>query len=509
MTRLFPIYFIAALLFASIFSACNDDADTVISESTTYVNCEVSSFSLMRDDSVLVHLDSVYFSIDLMNARIFNADSLPVGTNTSKLKIKVGTESASACNLTYRIPGTDRDTVVNLIEYPNDSVNFSDGPVTMEIVSFNGQARRTYQVSVNVHKIVPDTLYWSELATRPLPGPSGATAQKTVAMGENLICLTSTPSGFYINEITDPYSMDYTSHKVSLPAGAVVESLCATDDALLLTAGGMLYKSADKGSTWASTGQPMDYIYGAYGEMVLGAMYNGSGYSHVAYPTNMLTDVPQGCPVSGTSPMIVYTSKWNIHPMAIVCGGRTADGTLTGDTWAFDGTKWGKVSTTPLPEFEDVAVIPYNTPRVSSSSWRVTKRSALLAMGGKGLKNGSAFVNDSVYVSYDMGITWAKGSAYLQFPKTVAPFSGAQAFVADRTLHADSRGFDDWTDLSTRSLPAWVSPEAAGAPSRAIKPEDEWICPYIYLFGGVEASGRLSDTVRRGVINRYTFKLLY
>ena len=143
-------------------------------QSSSYANCAVTSFSLAKDDSVVAALDSVYFSIDLVGARIFNADSLPVGTDVSKLIIKVGTSSASACDITFPIPGTKRDTTINIIESPNDSINFSEGPVQMVVKSYDGQAQRAYTVSVNVHKEIPDTLLWQTAAERSLPSAPDA-----------------------------------------------------------------------------------------------------------------------------------------------------------------------------------------------------------------------------------------------------------------------------------------------------------------------------------------------
>ena len=75
------IYFflcIAALFLSGI--SCNSTDD----EEITYTISEsvrVTSFSLAANDSVLANLDTVFFTIDLNGGQIFNADSLPVGTD--------------------------------------------------------------------------------------------------------------------------------------------------------------------------------------------------------------------------------------------------------------------------------------------------------------------------------------------------------------------------------------------------------------------------------------------
>ena len=472
-------------MFAGILTACNSDSE-FSSATSAYSNCEVSSFQLQRNDDLLYGLDSVYFAIDLVNAEIFNADSLPVGTNTSKLLIKVGTESASACNVTFHLSGTDRDTTINLIDSPNDSINFADGPVTLEIVSYSGLARRSYNVKVNVHNVAPDTLWWDEDAIRPLPTTlTSVKAQKSVMFDGEIYCYTTDGNSFALSKISDPFDMISKTASVVLPAGADISTITATTDAIYcLDAGGRLYGSTD-GETWTDRQTVMTHIYGAYGSTLLGALEETDGWKHLTYPATTVTPIPAGCPVKGASAPVEFTSKWNITPTAVIFGGVDAQGAISGYAWAYDGTMWSRLSNKPAPvAVSGTTVFPYNTPKVSLTSWRVTDRSALLALGGL-MENGA--VNDTVYVSHDFGITWTKGEATLQLPTYYPRVYGADVFVVDRTIHAD----------------------ATESRSRVIKPVTEWECPYIYVFGGVDKNGALVSTVRRGVINRFTFKPLY
>ena len=159
-TNKLPLYFIVTILAAMFSAGCNSDTDG-IDIAGDFGNCTVTSFSLQKDDSVLAYLDSVFFSIDVVNAEIFNADSLPKGTDVSKLLVNVSTSSARSCELTYRIPGTLRDTTVNYVDEPNDSINFADGPVKMVVTSYDGQTKMTYNVRVNVHEVNPCLIYTS------------------------------------------------------------------------------------------------------------------------------------------------------------------------------------------------------------------------------------------------------------------------------------------------------------------------------------------------------------
>lgn len=482
MTRRSSIYIIVALLFAWAAASCNDDSG-IADTSTSYSNCEVSSFQLQANNDILTRLDSVYFAIDLVKAEIYNADSLPVGTNTSRLQVKVGTESASACNITYHIPGTDRDTTVNIIDSPNDSINFSDGPVKLEIVSYSGQARRTYNVRVNVHQVAPDTLWWDQKAIRPLPTTlSSVKAQKSVMFKDEIYCFTTDGSSYSLSKISDPFTLEGNSMSVALPAGVEIGSIASTTEALYcLDGAGRLYASSD-GQTWTDTETVMSHIYGGYGERLLGAIEETDGWKQVTYPATTTALLPQGCPVKGNSGTVEFTSKWNINPSAVIFGGVDASGEYSAYSWIYDGDAWSRLSNTAAPVAVTGAIIfPYNTPKVNTNTWRVSEQSALIAMGGM-IGNGAP--NDSVYVSIDFGISWKKGEETLQLPGYFPRVSGADVFVVDHLIHAQSS-------------------------SRVIAPVEEWECPYIYVFGGVDKDGTLVPTVRRGVINRFTFKPIY
>lgn len=512
MSHRLPIYLIVTLLVAGLFCSCNDDS-VISSTAPNYVNCEVSSFSLAKNDSVLVRLDSVYFAIDLMNASIYNADSLPVGTKISRLKVNVGTESAREVNITYRVVGQERDTTVNLLDHPNDSVNFADGPARLEIVSYNGQARRTYQVKVNVHKVAPDTLYWSETAMRPLPTSLAApTAQKTVEYKDDILCFTTDGTASAMATVTEPFTMTYTAQSVNLPAGVEMNSICATADGLYCLASGQLYGSTD-GVTWTGLGEQFYSLYGTYEDKVLGVKMKDGEYLHATYPAGNETVVPDKCPVSGTSQMVNFTSKWNTTPTAILVGGKDKTGARVSDAWAYDGSNWAKISNSPLPYAMDgVVLFPYNTPRVNRNNWRVTDQSALVAFGGIRAGEQGAVACDTVYVSRDFGITWTKADATLQLPRTIKNYAGAQVYVEPQTLGVTPADTDDsaWCSLGASHLPVWAMGQPVGIrASRAIAPITEWSCPFIYLFGGTAPDGTLENTVRRGVINRYTFKPIY
>ncbi|MDE7407049.1 MAG: hypothetical protein K2M76_01405, partial [Muribaculaceae bacterium] len=98
MNKTLPIFIIAATMLG-ILAACKSETDFSNYTEEEYVVSAytgIVGFRINADDSVLRDLDSVYFSIDLNTARIFNADSLPYGTDVSKLTVNIVTNASAS-----------------------------------------------------------------------------------------------------------------------------------------------------------------------------------------------------------------------------------------------------------------------------------------------------------------------------------------------------------------------------------------------------------------------------
>ena len=479
-----PIRFIITGLIASgLLCACNKDSDDSESEQVLAdvgaSSTIVSSFSLKYNIKLLVGLDSVFFSIDQVNGRIFNADSLPVGTDVRKLQVNIGApSSASAVEIIMPSLYDGRDTVINYLKNPSDSINFSQGGVMLRINSSNGEHERVYSVNVNVHKIKADSLQW-QTSSRALPSTLSprANAEKSVKFGDKFYCLTRNSAGQAQMAVSaSPLTNQWDINATQLPADAMIESLSATADALFIIGGDKLYKSTD-GLNWTDTDTSgWTWIYGAYGDEILGAQ----GSNWVLYPSGTSGVIPAAMPVKATSVLWSYTDEWFIDPQAIFAGGITADGSYSGDAWGFDGTGWGRLSSRgSLPAAEGITLFPYFTFRSGNNKFYIiTKHSCWIALGGK-MANGT--VNTKVYTSLDNGVTWREASTALQLPSEISPRYGTSVILTDKTFTSGSR---------------------------AIAPITDWDAPYIILSGGYTARGVLYNEQWTGVINRLTFKPL-
>lgn len=498
--------FVVGVAAAVSIVGCNDD-DSSYNTEVTYSSTLVTHFNLKANSKVLASLDTVFFSIDQVGARIFNADSLPYGTDTRKLPVNLTTDMCRVVELTMRMDNGS-DSTINYLTNSTDSINFANGPVKLHLESYDGQSQRDYTISVNVHAIVPDSLYWDQIARRDLPSSLAPKAQKAVRMADKAVCLTSDGSGRYcIAFSSDPASDSWTYADPAFGFTPAINSLTATSSLLfILSDDGSLYSSAD-GKAWSKCYHPskLTAIIGAYGPTLLCVSKNGGAYYHTTYPSANTPDKPVAAdfPVSDHSTPVIVGTRWAEAEQMVVVGGRLADGSLSRSTWGFDGTAWARIGSKFPTPIAKASVLAYDVAVTDTASWTVTEMPALIAFGG--LKAEST-LSSLTYISRDMGMSWKQADNLLQLPSYIAPRSGAQPLVFESTLPEGRSAFEGWQWHAPKPLPGWW--QVVEAASRAVAPITQWQCPYIYLFGGEDANGNLYNDVWKGVINRLTFKPL-
>lgn len=483
-----------ALAALALLGACNN-SDYYEGESYAY-GAAIKSFSFTADSKVLARLDSVFFSIDLPSASIFNADSMPYGTSVNKLIPVISTVDYVSVLEIIETRENMTDSVHDYLKNPEDTINFENA-VKLRVVSADGMTEMRYSVKVNVHQMESDSLNWNVRNRRLLPGTLDApTEQKTTQGAENLYCLTRAGSYYSLAQCTSPAmtlsypsmgvsaSADWSSRNVEMPADAIVKSFTALGDNLYVLAGKdadayMLYKSTDGASSWSATGTVMSYIYGAAAGELVGNRKNTDGsYSLVYAVSGRETAVPAGMPVTGTSGMVHFKAPLAEAEQSVIAGGKVASGAYAKAVWGFDGTNWARISSYNIDWLGNEPVIIPFVNFITLANFNVKLYPSLLAFGGV---DANGVVNRKVYHSSDYGITWAEAPVQMQLPAEVPAVYGAQCFVYNATI-------------------------ATGNPSRAIKPLTEWTCPYIFMFGGVQSTGALSPFVYNVTYNRLTFK---
>lgn len=476
----------------SLLSSCNKDKDNDENEytySTSQTTTLVTGFALQTDSEVLANLDSVHFTVDYDRGMIYNADSLPVGTNITGLKVTVeflNTVSSAVFNITGATQ--QADTTITYTSSMTKKLDFT-GRTVLTVTSADKSQVKDYEVKVLVHKINPDSLIWNMSWRRDLPGyRSSAVSYKAVKQGDVYRALVYNTVECNLLTATSPTQGTWEKQTFFPPFVPQVSTLTATDDALyMLAEDGTLYTSTD-GVSWTSAGVTWYSLLGAYEDRVLGIVSSGDAYYHDEFPRRddfESVAVASDFPVSHSSGMILTENDWAITQQAMLVGGIDKDGNVKADVWGYDGFSWGKINnihSSTLPALTDATLFPYYTYKTLSGVRRYGKQETWYVMGGR-LADGT--LNGNIYLSNTQGITWTKGDSTVCQPDYMTRFYGAQAFVSNETLTAQ------------------------GAPRRVQTPITSWDCPFIYLFGGYNNEGRVLPYVWRGVYNRLTNQPVY
>ena len=501
----FPRIFLPPLLLLilGILPACNsddknDDADTLYAPPT---DVAINSFKLKSNVNVLRALDSVYFSIDLNKAIVFNADSLPKGTDVTRLVPNITYSEYITSAVIEMTGGKVRTGTVDYKRQPGDSIDFS-GRVTITLTSSSGNSR-AYELKVNVHQTEPDSLCWGSAARSTLPSrlPSPE-AQRTVRQGEKVVCLIEEADGsFTLATATDlDAGAPWERHRLTLPFTPRLRTLSATADALyILDDKDNLHTSAD-GSAWSAVSSSWKNILGAYDSELLGLKKTSDGYAITSlsgvYPDVALTGQLAGFPIQDYTDLYCYRSKWMSAPVAVIACGVTSQGELSDKVWGFDGNSWILLSQGEIPALQGATLVPYHTYVKPSGKVEYSEYSTLMLMGG--IDERGEF-NRKLYLSYNNGIDFRQSTGLMDMPSFIPGMWRLDNVVASKPMQADIVPAG-WDKMPETALSPWyrVSTTLDGTTLR-------WECPYIYLFGGCDARGVLYNSIYRGVINRLTF----
>lgn len=502
MKKLIPIYALLTAFTILMSVSCNSSDDNDGEPVTVSSNTLITAFSLTENDSVIADLDSLQFTIDVANRVIYNADSLPKGTKINRLVANITYNSTATGTIKISGAETMQDTTYTYSSSNNDSIDFT-GNVTITIAAPDGISSKEYRLKVNVHKVESDSLYWNELSRRNLPGSSSQTNdQKTVQQGSTLYCMVKNGSTYSVSANDEPATNNWDTKTSTFGFTPDLSSFTATDDAFyILSNTKELYTSTDA-ATWTATGASYEALIGAYENKLLCLSKSGNTYYHEVYSNGTASgkeEIEEDFPITGFSQCVAFTNDWSVNHQILFIGGKLADGSLTGDVWGFDGQSWGKISRIPVPGRMGATLVHYYN--YTGDYYKMTKYPVWLAFGGIG-SDGKA--TSAVYISYDNGVTWKLGDDLLQLPDYMGAFSNAQAFVYETTLtRASASG---WTSMPSRHLPYWWTIANSATSTRASQAVTSWQCPYIYVFGGVNANGELENDIWKGVINRLTFK---
>lgn len=277
-------------------SSClgNDDEDTTTySDDTAITAFSLSTYKYLAHTTSSTGADSTYtttasgtkykFVIDQAKGLIYNPDSLPYGTDPSKLLISV---TNKASGVTAYLPldadGNERAEVLDSMRAysTGDTISFAK---PRHLFAFNilRTAYRKYLVKVNVHQ--QDSAAYQTVKVGTVETFSTLTGMKAFAWGDKMVVAGTHGSDlcFYTTDKND--GKNWEEIIPTSPANATFSSdawkrVVATSDAVYLYDNDQIYASTDL-KTWtasnmtlsslATDGTSLDSLPSAYANLAL------------------------------------------------------------------------------------------------------------------------------------------------------------------------------------------------------------------------------------------------
>jgi hypothetical protein len=357
-------------------------------------NAQIASFSLSNDS--IAGLANVIFTIDQVNGKIFNKDSMPFGTVIDEKVL---------CNMTFEIystgvlimPQATGDTI-NWTGSTSDSIDFSQ-PVLIKVYAPDNETTKTYEAQINVHQVNPDSMVWNKFLT--------------IAEGHTFkeMKVVETAGSYCVfakeNDVVKLFKSEISALEFSeialtgFPENAVLSSITEYHtDLFVTTEEGTVY-TADNWAEWLPTDMVgITTILGVLpknsliADSVLCCIQNvNSTLKFCTYnPAKIRTtgdDVPEDFPVTGFS-NVTYEIMY--YPHLIIASGRDRSGNLTHKAWdTMDGLMWAPLTNEKMP-FAD------------SEGASIARYDNLLFLIG-GLDMGGNAISET-YFSKDNGVTW-------------------------------------------------------------------------------------------------------
>ena len=318
-------------------------------------NAQISSFLLSNDS--ITGLSSVLFTIDQLNGKIYNKDSMPYGTVIEeKVLCTLKFDNKYDVSKVLFIQPLTNDSVWGVA----DSIDFS-APVMITIYPHDGVSTKTYEAKVNIHQVNPDTMVWHKYSDLI----SGKTFRDMNVISYHdsyfmYVFENETPE-LYITDVSD--MINWKGLPLSgFPADAELSQIVKfEDDLYVISKQGSLYHSEagadpDEKQEWTIVEDtpevkallgfiPHNTVTGR--DAVLSAIVVTDGLLHFA--TLIIgqdwvigAEVPEIFPLSGFG-SLNYESMY--HPRLVIASGRDSKSNLSNKAWStMDGLSWASLS---------------------------------------------------------------------------------------------------------------------------------------------------------------------
>ena len=423
------------IIFGLFIAACSITSclDTDYTEYELSSNSSITAFSIT--DSIITKYAAVVngkdttlskavvgsdypFVIDQGEGLIYNLDSLPVGTDVSKVVVDITADTQGI----FIVAETD-----SLWE-AEDSLNF-EKPIQFKILAENGTFGHIYTAKINVHKQEPDLLNWVKIE-----GNFSKNIQKQKAVYANNTIYVFAGNGTSVlmtKAKTDNGSEWSEPIQIGIPAD--YSSAMAWRGQLYILAENELYTSAD-GLEWKKVdteqrfSQLLATIDSQHNHKMVGIdTENNYIESEDGIVWNCHGSIPSNFPINQfASTSFALDTNDKFERIVLIGDNKLATDT-TNIVWTqlnMDN-EWVELTIEnnkyACPKLENSGIIHYNN--------------TLYVFGGAGQYNGTVEAFSKFYASVDDGICWKEVTENFMFPETFSTLyeqaNGNYSYIVD------------------------------------------------------------------------------
>ena len=346
----------------------------------------------------------VPFTIDQINRKIYNKDSLPKEVDVTRVLASISADNGAI----YYVNKNGKDSLWTSA----DSLDFTN-EVTFKVMAYSELQNKfvfgkPYTVKVNVHKLNPDSLVWKHFGDKKFDGNVTLAEQKAVYMNEYLYVFGKTENSVKVFKAhVLRGNIDGWEDISSTVTGTDINIYSATafNNYIYYVADGMLYKVLDNSERVGAITNLKSLISVSNGNLLA---YNKTDNKVITINANgeAVTDgessFVSGYDLSRRFSAISTESTHNSNIWRTVVMTNDNDGTTVTDTTAnvFSYISSDKVWTKFQPNY------PTTCPNQGNIS--------MISYDGKLFAYGEEF--DNFYSSTDNGLNWKKEEDYMIFP---------------------------------------------------------------------------------------------
>ena len=339
----------------------------------------------------------VPFTIDQINRKIYNKDSLPKEVDVTKVLASISADNGAI----YYVNKNGKDSLWTSA----DSLDFTN-EVTFKVMAYSELQNKfvfgkPYTVKVNVHKLNPDSLVWKHFGDKKFAEGVTFTEQKAVYMNDYIYVFGETAEGNVKIYKANVNRGSFTSwEEVSTSITSIdINSAIVYNNEVHFIAGGKLYNLKDN---QIGSETNLSNLISVNGDKLLAYTTGNKIVSLNSDGTKAKeTDFIKGKNLNGRISAVSYTAEHNTSLWrTIVMKNRVKE--VESDTTAMvfnnisSEDKWQEytpINPTTCPNQGNISMISYD---------------------GKLFAYGEEF--DYFYSSTDNGLNWKKEEDYMIFP---------------------------------------------------------------------------------------------